>query len=132
MSYWRKIFNPWFIVVLLLAALHQILEKLLNLRLPFADNYLDPLLLMPILLHLVLWERRILLKKGVHYVFSFPEAGMLFLVVSFVTEYLFPIWHSGFTADWRDVICYAIGTLTYYYCFNRPYKEDKLKNASGY
>lgn len=73
MIYLKKICNAWFAGMLLLVLLHQSLEKLLEIRIPVIDNYLDPLLLMPILLHLMLWERRILFKKDCNMFFPFSR-----------------------------------------------------------
>lgn len=128
MRYLKKICNAWFTGMLLLVLLHQSLEKLLEIRIPVVDNYLDPLLLMPILLHLMLWERRIVFKKDLQYVFSLLEVTILFIVVSFVAEYLFPRWNAGFTADWRDVVCYACGTLIFYFFFNVPYEQLQIES----
>lgn len=123
MIYLKKICNAWFTGMLLLALLHQSLQKLLEIRIPVIDNYLDPLLLMPMLLHLMLWERRILFKKDLQYVFSLSEVIILFIIVSFVVEYLFPRWNAGFTADGWDVVCYACGTIIFYFFFNVPYRK---------
>ncbi|MBL7706725.1 MAG: hypothetical protein JNM21_14360 [Taibaiella sp.] len=128
MIYLKKISSAWFAGMLLLVLLHQFLEKWLEIRIPVIDNYLDPLLLMPILLHLMLWERRILFKKDLHYVFSLFEVIVLFIVVSFVAEYLFPRWSMGFTADGWDVVCYACGTLIFYFFFNVPYEQLQIES----
>lgn len=108
-----KVFRPWFIVLLIIAFTHQLMEKLLRMHIPIIDSYLDPILLMPILLHLLLWEQRLLFKKGDHFVFSWVQLTILFLVVSFITEYLFPLWQPRFTADFFDVLCYALGTIAF-------------------
>lgn len=123
MSLLRKIARPWLLSLLLLVALHQVVERLLHIHIPVVDNYLDPLLLMPMLLHLLLWERRVLFKKGDLFVFSWPRMIMIFIIVSFITEYLFPLLRPGFTADIWDVLCYLIGTIIFGIFLNEPYQE---------
>lgn len=116
-----KIGTPWFVTLIIIAIAHQLLEKVAHVNLPFADSYLDPLLLMPILLQLLLWEKRILFKRGNQYVFSILQLFLYFVLISFIAEYLFPMWNKGFTADIWDVICYGIGTLVFGMFFNKPY-----------
>jgi len=114
------IFQPWFVITLCIAALHQLLQKVGQFSVPLLDHYLDPLLLMPILLHLILWEKRIVFRKGNSYVLPLNYMAIILVVVSFVVEYLFPKWSTDFTADYYDILCYIIGTLTYAFFFNTP------------
>lgn len=116
----QKIFRLWLVILLMIATTHQVMEKLLHIRIPVIDNYLDPLLLMPILLHLLLWEQRILFKKRTDFTFSTLQLIMIFIVVSFITEYLFPKWNPKFTGDIWDIICYGIGTFSFALIINRP------------
>ena len=79
---------------------------------PFLDNYLDPVIAMPILLYAVLWERRILLK-GNNITLSYTEILGYFLLMVIFGEIIFPLMSNKFTADYWDVLAYAIGTLLY-------------------
>lgn len=105
----RMLIRPWFIGFLIVALSHQIAQKLLHFQFPLADSYLDPLLFLPILLHLFLWERRYIWKKGSSYKLKWREIFLVFIVVSVFAEYFFPIWSSSFTRDYWDVVCYAAG-----------------------
>ena len=129
-SWWYKIFRPWFIVLLTTAFVHQLIEKLLLLHLPVIDSYLDPLLLMPVLLHLLLWERRILFRKGINYTFSTFQIILIFILISFVTEYIFPKWNPKFTADIWDVVCYVLGTIYFHIYHNVPYQKKCKQHIS--
>lgn len=107
----KMLLRPWFIGFLIVALGHQIAQKLLHVNFPFADSYLDPILFLPILLHLLLWERRYIWKKGLSYKFTWREIFSVFLIVSIFAEYFFPIWSSSFTRDYWDVLCYAAGAV---------------------
>ncbi|MFC3197737.1 hypothetical protein ACFOET_08945 [Parapedobacter deserti] len=87
-------------------------------------SHLDPLLFMPILLQLVLLERRTVFRKGDAYVLPVLHIAILFFVVSVFAEYLFPRWSGRFTADIRDVGCYALGALAFAYLWNKPCGKD--------
>lgn len=118
-----KIARPWFVCLVIITIIHQVLEKIHHIYTPFIHSYLDPLLLMPILLHFLLWEKRLLLKRGIAFTFSSRQLFIYFAIISFVTEYLFPKWNSGFTADIWDIACYGLGTLIFGTCFNKPYND---------
>ena len=85
----------------------------MNIRFKLGDNYLDPLLLMPILLHLIKWERQWLLKRK--YTFRFVEIIVWTVSISIIAEYFFPKWNNKFTADCIDVLLYFAGAVIYYF-----------------
>ncbi len=92
------------------------------------DGYLDPLLLMPILLWLSLWEQRWLFRKGKIHVMSRSTIIKLTLSVSFVGEVVFPMLSDSFTSDVFDVVCYFAGSAFYYLFMNKPGKYDFFRN----
>ncbi len=102
-----------FILSVSLFLLHQLAQKLMNINFEPADNYLDPLLLMPILLHLIKMERQWLLKRK--YTFRFWEIILWTVSISIITEYFFPKWNNKFTADYIDVLLYFAGVVIYYF-----------------
>ncbi|HTO14274.1 MAG TPA: hypothetical protein VLZ83_00775 [Edaphocola sp.] len=89
-------------------------------RIPFADNYLDPLLFMPILLHCILWEQRFIFKKGLNFKLGTSEIIIWLIIISILTEYFFPKWNLGFTADIWDVFPYGLGTIFFMLFMNKP------------
>lgn len=97
----------------LLFIIHQYLQLIAEIAWPFVDNYLDPLLMMPIVLHAVVWEKRLLHKDhtvrlpAIH-IFSY------FILTAFIAETLFPLLSNKFTADPFDTISYAMGSFVYY------------------
>ena len=78
----------------------------------FLDNYLDPAVLMPLILYAVLWERRILLSNQKLVLSNTEIAGYTLLMVIF-GEVIFPLFSEKFTADYWDILAYTFGTLTY-------------------
>jgi hypothetical protein len=112
--------KPWFMVALMLLLMHQISQKILKIKIVLADSFLDPLLFLPILLHLILLERRFIIGKGQYYVLSWFRILTITAFVSVVCEILFPHWSSSFTADYKDVICYLAGGVIFGIFFNSP------------
>ena len=92
--------------------IHQYLQMQVQLEIAFLDNYLDPIVLMPLLLYAVLWERRIFLRNK-NLVLDHTDLVGYFLLAVLFGEVLFPIISEKFTADYCDVLAYAFGTLAY-------------------
>lgn len=120
----QMLVRPWFIGMLLLFSIHQIMQKVLGVNVLLLDSFLDPLLFMPILLHLVLGERRFLFKKGSYYILSWKQIICILVFVSVICEFLFPSWNDSFTMDYWDILCYAIGALLFGLYFNNPLKSE--------
>ncbi len=98
---------------------HQLIQKGLDIHIPFVHSYLDDLLVMPIILTLILVERRRLYSWGEKFVFSFPETIGLVVAFSLIFELLFPYFSFKFTFDWWDFLAYAIGGVIFYRYLNR-------------
>ncbi len=116
----KILFNPVFIVCCLLFIAHQFLQKVLHIPMPLADQYLDNLLAPPILLTLLVVEKRLLFKRGSDYTLSVLEICMATVLIAVVSEYLFPYLSSEFIFDWVDIVFYALGSILFYYTINRP------------
>lgn len=99
---------------------HQFFEKILNLHWRFADNHLDSLLCIPIILGGVLLERRIFLEKDKRFVFPLFDAIVMVVFLAVFFEEGFPRWYHGFTYDYWDYLCYAIGGIFFYGVINKP------------
>lgn len=107
--------QPIIILVSISAVLfliHQYLQMRVQLNIAFLDNYLDPIVLMPLILYAVLWERRILLHNR-NIVLSYTDILGYFLLMVLLGEVLFPLISEKFTADYWDILAYAFGTLAY-------------------
>lgn len=106
--------SPLFIVSIALFLLHQVLQHLLKISLPLADRYLDNLLAMPIILSLLLAERRHLFRRGNSYQLSWLEIVLATLYVSAISEWLFPVLSKRFTFDPLDFVFFFGGAGIFY------------------
>jgi hypothetical protein len=123
--------SPVFIISCIIFALHQLLQKGLEIPLPLIDDYLDNLLAMPIILTFLLVERRMLFKKGSDYRLPLLDVVMATLYISMITEVIFPWLSDKFTADWLDLVFYAIGSLIYFLTINRFPSKNKAPSSSN-
>jgi hypothetical protein len=114
----RKFFTPAFVLALLFFLLHQLLQKIFHINIPFADSYLDNFLCMPILLHGLLWERKFFWKNE-HYKLPFSHMAAATLLVSFISEFLFPLWSVEFVKDYFDFVFFGLGALVFAVCMNK-------------
>lgn len=121
--------EPWFILMVSVATAHQLAQKVFRVSLPWADSYLDPLLLMPILLQLVLWERRVLFAKGPRYTLEWWRVALICLLVSVLAEVAFPVMSPKFTADPYDIVCYGLGAFAFWTVWNKA--DRSATRAAG-
>jgi len=109
------LFKPaWWIPALLVPA-HQLSQYVLHLDLGLIDDYLDPLLCIPILLGLWLTERRFFLR---HHRLTGLEIVIATAVLAVVFEEGFPLWQPDFVRDWWDYPAYALGALWFWWFIN--------------
>jgi putative effector of murein hydrolase LrgA (UPF0299 family) len=116
--------SPVFLICCALFVLHQFLQKVLGVAVPGIDPYLDSFLAMPILLTLLVAERRVLFKRGETYCLTVLEILITTLFVAVVAELLFPALSDRFTADWWDVLAYGLGSILFYFTIN-GYRGDR-------
>ncbi len=93
--------------------IHQVVERVIGIMVPFIDSYLDPILLMPILLYLITLERSIVFDKKSYQLSVYLMFGY-FVLISILSELILPKFNSKLTPDKYDVVCYAIGTFIYF------------------
>jgi len=111
----------------LLFLFHQYLQNETDINITFLNNYLDPFLLMPLLLYGVLWERRFVLKDK-NMDLSYTEVFGYFVLMVILGEVLFPLISKKFTADYWDILAYALGTLAYIIAKEiSSFKKTKIK-----
>lgn len=114
----KNVRHPVFWLSCLLFVAHQIIQKGFNINIPWIHSYLDDVLAMPILLTLILFERRKFFAWGDDFVFSALESLALVVSLSLVFELVFPAFSTKFTFDWRDFIAYALGGVVFYKYLN--------------
>jgi hypothetical protein len=101
-----------FIVFTSLALLaHQFLQKYLEIHLSLLDNYLDPFCLGVIVTFLYQLQNRWLFDR---LELSLLELIILVIVLSLISEVLFPYLSDQFVTDWWDVVAIAIGGFISY------------------
>lgn len=102
--------SPLYLLAAALFLLHQYLQKVAHISIPLADQYLDPLLCMPLLLGIWQFEKKLLFNRRI----TTLEIWTLTLVLTLLFEIGFPrMSPEHFTADWRDALLYIIGTVLY-------------------
>jgi hypothetical protein len=107
--------SPLFIICSALFLLHQALQHLLKVSLPVADAYLDNFLAMPVILTLLVAERRYLFRRGTDYRLTLLEVILAIAYVSAVSEWLFPLLSNRFITDLPDVLFFFAGAGLYYF-----------------
>lgn len=94
----------------------------LNIALPkLINNYLNDGIAMLFVLKIVdvvvynIYQKQ--LARNIKYVIG------IVLYFSFIFEYLYPMFHSRYTADWWDVLVYFIGAIVFLIIENYDYKK---------
>lgn len=121
----KPLFSVVFITCCILFLAHQITQRVLHVRIPFADNYIDNFLATPILLTLLLVERRTLFRYGGHYTLSALEVCLATAFIAVVGEVVFPYLSQNFTSDWVDVLFYALGSVLFYATVNKSNRSPE-------
>lgn len=115
----KPLYSPIFVSCCILFVAHQLAERILHHSMPFVDSYLDNLLSTPILLTLLLVERRTLFRYGRDYTMSVQEVCLATLVIAVAGEILFPALSDKFTRDYLDVVFYSLGSAAFYLIINK-------------
>lgn len=109
----RHYITPSLVIIsCLLFGLHQYFQMIAKISMPLFDNYLDPVLMMPILLYLLGWERKLLFRNVS---MQLPENHIFgyFILAVIFGELILPFFNNKFTADYWDILSYALGSLSY-------------------
>lgn len=111
--------HPVFLLCCAVFIIHQIMQKVLHIAYPVADSYVDNFVAMPIILTLLVVERRFLFKKGESYRLTLQEVIIATLFIAFMVEVVFPLFSDRFTRDWIDFLFYGFGSILFYWTINR-------------
>ncbi|MGI8601197.1 MAG: hypothetical protein ACR2KB_18225 [Chitinophagaceae bacterium] len=116
--------SPLFLICLLVFILHQVSQYIFKIPLPFLNNYLDNFLAMPVILSLLLAEKKYIYKQ------KDQKLSLIFVIIAtlyiaLVTEWLFPFLSERFTTDCYDLVFYSLGSVFYCFFMNKiPVKEE--------
>jgi len=104
---------PAFLLLTLFAFIaHQIIQKQMGIHLPLLDNYLDPFCLGVLATFLFSLEH--------HWRFrgrnlSLLEVIILIIILTLITELLFPYLSDKFVRDWWDGVAITAGSMVCYF-----------------
>ena len=104
--------------------MHQASQKIFHLRIAFADHYLDNLVAMPLLLEVMVVERKWLYGMN-DFDLSRLEITIATIYIIFISEWLFPMLSHRFYFDWWDLVCYAAGALLFAVVQQKERKTQK-------
>jgi hypothetical protein len=107
--------QPTWYIPFVIFLLHQFIQYILGWSTPWVDAYLDPLLALPILFGLLLFERRLIF--GVHRLSLF-EVSLASVVLMVIFEEGFPRWEPAFVRDYYDHLAYLAGAAYFWYFVN--------------
>lgn len=106
----KTILPPWWWILLFLLLGHQLIQYGLGWSLPLIDNYLDPLLSMPLLLQVITVERGFLFNQER---LSRLEIVVITITLAILFEEIFPLLKPAFVRDWWDYLMYVIGAICF-------------------
>jgi len=124
--------NKVWIACTALLVLHQIFQKIVKWNWSFIDNYADPFLGIPILLGVLLQERKYILSRyfkdqyNENYQLSVLEIIVATIFFTILFEEGFPRWSASFTKDYWDYLAYGSGSFVFYYFINNQNKFFKV------
>ncbi len=103
----RKTFIHYsFLIPLTLFLLHQIIQKIAQVNLPFLDNYLDPFCLGALVIPLFKLERKYLYKSRE---ISRLEMVLTISYVILISELILPYFFPNFVSDIWDALAITTG-----------------------
>ena len=111
--------NPYFFLPGLLFAFNQVLEKHFGVFIPYIHSYLDDILAMPVILGITLQVYRLIHPLQELFRLKKEHVFVAFLYVSVVFEGILPFFAPHYVRDFRDIFCYGLGSLIFYYKINR-------------
>lgn len=107
-----RLLHPVFILAVIGFTSHQVCQKFLGVHIKWIDNYLDPLVCMPIVLTMLTLQKQYFLKQNkadLSYIEIILATGIFMLF----SEIIFPTMSSRFTADPLDLLAFAVGALIF-------------------
>lgn len=119
--------SPLWLIAFCLFVAHQISEKILFWDFPILDSYLDPFLMGILCPGIWLGEK---IQRG-GLTLDQLELLAAFLLLSFVSEWLFPFLSSHFVQDGKDLIGIALGLVLFQIFMNQPSLHTPQKMVSA-
>ena len=107
------LFHPIFILSATLLILHQLIQKVFFINLPFIDAYLDDFLSIPFMLSLFLIEQLFWKRRTT----NLSTFEILIFTITFAVffEEIVPRFNVNYTKDYWDYLAYGLGSLAFYF-----------------
>lgn len=118
--------HPVFVAAFGLATLNQCVEKGFGIFIPFVHSYLDDVLCFPIVLTVGLAAYRLADKN---YTLTKWHIWPLFLIFIIVFEVYMPTQSARYTADFFDILAYALGIFIFEKSINKSNKISLAINS---
>jgi hypothetical protein len=115
----KTLLNRWFILGCAIWIVVFTMRKSGH-AIPFINGYIDDAFAIPVIANLGLWFQRTFVIKNNYYVLAPWHVIFITVYVSILFEGLLPLYSKTYTADWIDVLLYAIGGLFFYSVMNKP------------
>jgi len=112
-NYIRPLGSLIFTISAILFSIHQILILTDN-SFTFLDNYLDDLVVMPIVLTGATVILRVITQNEDFNV-DVSMIVLAFVMYTVVFEFILPRFSTEYTSDYFDILCYGIGAVLYYF-----------------
>lgn len=113
----KILFSPIFIVVTILLIVHQIIQKILLINLPFIDAYLDDFLAMPFILSMFLIEQFFWNRRTTN--LTIFEIVIFTTIFAIFFEEIVPNFSESYTKDYWDYVAYGLGSYFFYLTTNQ-------------
>lgn len=92
--------------------------------------YFEDLIALPIILKTALLLIQSISKSWRFYRISLRDLLIITLLFSLYYEGILPILSENFTADWLDLVCYFIGSASFYLILNTPMIQIKTEHEN--
>jgi hypothetical protein len=120
----KTLFNGWFIACCLTWFI-VITARKLDHPLPAINGYITDAAAIPVIANLGLCFQRVFIIKNNYYVLAPRHIIFIVVYVSLIFEGILPLFSKTYTADWIDILLYAIGGLFFYKMMNRPIMKKR-------
>ena len=97
----------------------------------FVSSYLNDLLALPIILHLAIIPMKYIVYKNDEHTLGITNIIITFIAVSVVFEWLLPAQNKQYIADYLDVVCYATGSVWFYFAVDKKQIKPSTKRPAN-
>ncbi len=103
------------ILIISIALIHQLLQKILGINIHYWDFYGDDLLAVPFVSAIVLIIENTFFYKNPYRRHSFMQLSFILIVLILLFEFILPNQSNRYVQDYLDILFYTLGTLMYYF-----------------